>query len=92
MEISQYINMDRVWDTCKYYPKLSVSIFKVKILEGCGGKERSNCKFYVCAQFFTKNATNGPRTHFERSKSGKIENRENAEIPDNSVKMAVFDL
>ena len=30
MEISQYNNIGRVWDTSKYHPMLSLSIFKVK--------------------------------------------------------------
>ena len=34
--------MDRVWDTSKYDPKLSVSIFKVKVIQGHEVKERSN--------------------------------------------------
>ena len=42
MEISQYNDMDRVWDTSKYHPKLSVSIFKVKVIQGHEVKERSN--------------------------------------------------
>ena len=43
-------------------------------------------------QFFVKNAKNDPRTLFERPKSEKNENRKNAEIAGNRVKMAVFDL
>ena len=42
MKISQYDYMDRVWDISKYGPKLSVSIFKVKIIHGHRVKERSN--------------------------------------------------
>ena len=34
MEISRYNEMDRVWDISKYHPKLSVSIFKVKVIQG----------------------------------------------------------
>ena len=41
MEISQYNYMDRVWDISRY-PKLSVSIFKVKVIQGHEVKERSN--------------------------------------------------
>ena len=44
MEISQYNDMGRVWDTCKYHPKLSVSIFKAKVTQD-QVKERSNSKF-----------------------------------------------
>ena len=36
MEISQHNDMDRVYDTSEYHPKLSVSIFKVKIIQGQG--------------------------------------------------------
>ena len=71
--------MDRVWDTSKYDPKLSVSIFKVKVIQGHEVKERSNWKFYVwdawymfLGQFFVKNAKNDPKTLFERPKSDKI--------------------
>ena len=63
MEISQYNDMDRVWDTSKYHPKLSVSILKVKVIQGHEVKERSNLKFWVWAawymfsgQFSVKNA------------------------------------
>ena len=42
MEISQYNDMNRIWDTSKYHPKLSVSIFKVKVIQGHEVKERSN--------------------------------------------------
>ena len=42
MKISQYKDMDRVWDTSKDHPKLSVSIFKVQIIQGHEVKERSN--------------------------------------------------
>ena len=36
MEISQYNDIGRVWDTSNYHPKLSVSIFKVKVIQGQG--------------------------------------------------------
>ena len=47
MEISQYNYMGRVWDTFKYDPKHSVSIFlsmslKVNVIQGHEVKERSN--------------------------------------------------
>ena len=32
--------MDRVWDISKYDPKLSASIFKVKVIQGHEVKER----------------------------------------------------
>ena len=38
MEISNYNDMDRVWETSKYHPKFSVSIFKVKVIQGHGVK------------------------------------------------------
>ena len=50
MEISQYNDMDRVWDTSKYHPNLSVSIFKVKVIQSHEVKERSNGKFWVWAE------------------------------------------
>ena len=42
MEKSHYNNRDRVWDTSKYDPMLSVSIFKVNVIQDHGVKERSN--------------------------------------------------
>ena len=42
MEISQYNNTDRIWETSKYHSKLSVSILKVKVIQGHEVKERSN--------------------------------------------------
>ena len=40
MEISQYNYMDRIWDTSKDNPKLSVSIFKFKVIQGHEVKKR----------------------------------------------------
>ena len=34
MEISQCNDKDSVWDTYAYHPKLSVSIFKDKVIQG----------------------------------------------------------
>ena len=49
IEISQH-NMDCIWDTSKYHPTgLSLSIFKVKVIQGREVKERSNGEFYVWA-------------------------------------------
>ena len=68
MDIIQYNDMDRVWDTSKHHPKVSVSILKVKVIQGHELKERSNWKCYVWAawcmlgHFFVKNAKNDPRT------------------------------
>ena len=42
MKISQYSVMAHVWDTSNYHPKLLVSIFKVKVIQGHEVKERSN--------------------------------------------------
>ena len=41
MKISQYNDMYRVWDTSKYNPKVSVSIFKANVIQGNEVKERS---------------------------------------------------
>ena len=41
-EKSQYNYMDHVRDNSKYDPKLLVSIFKVKVIQGHEGKEMSN--------------------------------------------------
>ena len=48
-EISQYNNMDRVWDTSKHHPKHSVTIFMVKVIQGHEVKDNSNWKFNVWA-------------------------------------------
>ena len=100
METSQYNDMDRIWDTSRYHPKLSVSIFKVKVIQGHKVKERSNWKFWVwvawymfLGQFFVKNAKNDPRTLFERPKSEKIlKIGKMQKSPEIGWKMAVFDL
>ena len=42
MEKSQYSDIDCAWDTSKYHPKLSVSIFQVKVIQGHKAKERSD--------------------------------------------------
>ena len=42
MEIRQYHNIIRAWNTSQYHPKLSVSISKVKTIQGHEFKERSN--------------------------------------------------
>ena len=42
MEISGYNDIDRVWDTSRYHPKLSLSILKVKVIQGHEVKESSN--------------------------------------------------
>ena len=34
--------MDRVWDTSKYYPKLSVTTFMVKVIQGHDVKDGSS--------------------------------------------------
>ena len=41
-EISQCNYIDRVCDTSKYDPQLSVSVFKVKVIQGHEIKESSN--------------------------------------------------
>ena len=99
MKISQNDTMDRVWDTSRYHPKLFVSIFKVKVIQGHEVKGRSNRKFCVWAacymflcQFLRQKRENGPRTLFDGPNWTKFENRENAEFPGNSVKMTVIQL
>ena len=44
LEISQCNNMDRIWDTSKHHPKLSVPIFKVNVIQGHEVKEMSKLK------------------------------------------------
>ena len=62
--------MDRVWDTSKYDPKLLMSIFKVKVIQG--HEERSNKKYVwnACYMFlhpyFVKNAKHDPLALLER--------------------------
>ena len=43
MKISQYNYMDRVWDTSKYDPMLSVSIFNVKVTRSGEGQIKNVC-------------------------------------------------
>ena len=47
---------------------------------------------HFLSQFFVKNTKNDTKTLFERPKSVKFENRENEEIPGNSVKNGHFRL
>ena len=79
METSQYNDMDRVWNTSKYHPKPSGSIFKVKVIQGHEVKGRSNGKFGIWAvgylflgQISSRTRKNDPRTLFERSKSDNV--------------------
>ena len=78
MEISRYNDMNRVWDTSNYHPKLSVSIsrsrsFKVtrsrkdqlKIL-GLGGV------IHDFESVFRQEHENNPRALIERPKSDKF--------------------
>ena len=39
-EMSEYNDMDRVWDTSRYHSKLSMSIFKVHVIQGHEVKEK----------------------------------------------------
>ena len=39
-EASKYNNMDRLWDTYGHHPKLSVTIFMVKVIQGYEVKDR----------------------------------------------------
>ena len=70
--------MDRVWDTFKNDPKLSMSIFNVKVMQGHEVKETSNWKFYVWDAWYmflvqiSSNAKIDPKTLFKRPKSDEI--------------------
>ena len=97
MEISQYNDMDRVWDTSKYHPKLSVSIFKVKVIQSHEVKERSNWKFwfgqhYTCfwVSFSWRTRKMTLKDFLSRPNVKNFENRENAEIAGNSVNNGRF--
>ena len=92
MEISQYNNMCRVWDTSKYHPKLSLSIFKVTRSKKGQAKNfvfgRREACFKVTFSSWLRKMTlkhfwNGPNR-------AKIENRENTEILVNTVKNGRF--
>ena len=79
MEISQYNGIDRVWDTSKHHHKLSVGIFKVKVIQGHEVKETSNYTFFVWSawymflcQFFVKNAEKWTLNTFWTAKLGQI--------------------
>ena len=80
MEISQCNDMDRVWNTYMYHPKLSMCIFKVKVkvIQGHEIKERSNWKFWAWSasyiflgQFFVTSAKM-TLEHFLTAKIGQI--------------------
>ena len=61
--------MDRVWDTSKCYPNLSVIIFNVKIIQGHEVKKRSNCfggVMRVLDQFSSRTQT-VTQEHFVRT-------------------------
>ena len=96
MEINQYNDMDRVWDTSKYHPKLSVSIL-VKIIQGHEVKERSNWKVWVwearymlLGQFIVK-TRKIDLGHFLNGPNGtNFATRKNAEFAGNSVKNCRF--
>ena len=70
--------MDRVWDNSKYHSKLSVSIFKVKVIQGHEAKKgqtKNLCLDGVILVFgsvFRQERENDPRTLFEPLKSDKI--------------------
>ena len=86
MEISQY-NMDRVWDTSKYYPQLSLSIFKVKVTRSTKGQTESLVRADMFLdQCFVKNAKialNGPNRT-------KLESRKHTKIPRKCIKNGRF--
>ena len=75
---SQCNDMDRVWDTSKYHPKLLLSIFRVKVIQGHEVKEGSNWKSWVwvalymfLGHFSVINTKNDPTPLFERLKLDK---------------------
>ena len=47
MEITQYINKDRVWDISKYHLKLLIKTFKVTVIQGHEVKEKPNRKLWI---------------------------------------------
>ena len=64
---------DRFWDTSRYHPKLSDSIFQVKVIEGHGVQEGQTENFgfgcdTVFCRFCLQNAKNSVRTPFEQPK------------------------
>ena len=74
--------MDRVWDTSKYYPQLSLSIFKVKVTRSTKGQTESLVREDMFLdQSFVKNAKialNGPNRT-------KLESRKHTKIPRNCI-------
>ena len=98
METSQYNDKDSVWDTSKYHPKLSLSIFKVNVIQGHEVNERSNRKFWVWAacymllgHFFSSRTRKMTLEHFLNDPSQtNFENRENAEMARNSLENGLF--
>ena len=92
--------MDPVRDTSQYHPKLSLIIFKVKVIQchfpGQGKvKLKILCLGGVCmflGQVSLRTRKMTPEDLFNGPNPTKFENRKNAEILENTVKMAVFDL
>ena len=86
--------MDRVYDTSKYPPKPFVTLCQSQVIQSPEVKNRqiSNFEFgwpNTCfwVRFLSRTQKTIIRMLFERPKSDKIENRRNAEIIVNSVKI-----
>ena len=92
--------MDRVWDTSKYHPKLSVSVLKFKVIQGHEVNERPHWKFHVWVAWymfflviFPSRTRKMTLEHFLNGPSRtKYENLENTEIPWTAWKVAFSDL
>ena len=69
--------MDSVTDICKYHFLCFVTIIQVKVISGHHVKKVKQInrdlelRYMFLGQMFAKNATNGPLTLFEASKSVK---------------------
>ena len=99
MEVSRYNNMDHVWHTSKYHPKLPGRIFKIKSFKVTRSRKGQAEMFMFCARIHVfssvirKKSEKDPRTLFERPKLGKIwksQENGNSEKVRNSVKNGHF--
>ena len=91
MKRSQYNDIDRVWETSRYHPKLSMSIFKVtRSRKG----QTKNFRFGWSDICFWVSFSRTQKLTLEHFLNGpnrkKSENRENTEIAGNSVKNSRF--
>ena len=96
MEISPYNDTDRVWDTSKYHPKLSVITSRSRSFKVTRSRKGQTEIFglgsviHVFGSFFVKNAKMAIEHFLNGPSRTKFENQENTEIAGNGVKSGLF--